>query len=280
MNNEAILDYYICNGELLSTSQDIFNNVTVPSIYEVIRIKDGIPIFQEEHLNRMRHSAKLLGYSINKDNSEILNEINRLIQANNCENLNIKLVYSNINKDESIFLIYFIHSNYPEDYIYRKGIHTILYYSERENPNVKVVNADLRQKVNLRIKEEKAYEAILVNEDGFMTEGSRSNIFFVQENKIYTAPSGDVLLGITRSEILQICKDINIDVIEENVHVDRLREFNGVFMTGTSVGVLPVSTINDIRYPSVSNKVIEAVSREYIIKIKKYISSRKGGRVK
>lgn len=275
MNIEAILDYYMFNGKLVSTENpEGFKKATDPSIYEVIRVIDGVPLFKEEHLRRMRKSAELLGYNIEKSDQEISSEVDKLIRSNNCRNLNIKLVNSNLDKSKSTFLIYFMKSNYPEASVYQSGIHTILINSQRENPNVKKLNVELRKIANIRIKEEGAYEAIFVNEEGFITEGSRSNIFFVKDKKVYTAPSGKVLLGITRKKIIQGCNKLCIDVIEKNIHVDELGKLDGAFMTGTSVNVLPISTIDKKSYKSVANDTIKGISNEYINLVKEYIALR------
>ncbi|WP_034429879.1 aminotransferase class IV [Caldisalinibacter kiritimatiensis] len=276
MKNEAILDYYILNGDVYSTdNMDIFNQIGFPSIYEVIRVIDGIPLYFEDHIYRMRKSAELLGYEIFKSNEEIINQISRLIKVNNSPNLNIKLLCSNLTEKNQIILVYFIESHYPTKQMYNRGIHTILFNSERKNPNAKVVNTSFREKVNEKIKAEKAYEAILVNSAGYITEGSRSNIFFVKDNSVYTAPAGDVLLGVTRKRIVALCKNVGINVVEKNVHVDNLDEIDGLFMTGTSVNVLPITTIDNKKYDSVNNEIIKRIGEEYLQDVRGYINLKK-----
>lgn len=276
MNNEAILNYYILNGRLCSVNNDEgFINASSPLIYEVIRVVDGIALFMEDHLFRMRKSAEIIGYTIDKKDSEIEKEIYQLIAVNETNNMNIKLLCYNLDKETQTFMAYFIKSNYPEKVVYQKGIHTILFNSERKNPNAKVINTDFRQRVNDEIKKQDAYEALLVNEQGNITEGSRSNMFFVKEASVYTAPPGEVLLGITRNEIMKVCKAEGIDIVEKNIKVDELEEFDGAFMTGTSVNVLPIKTIDDIEYDSMNNRIINTISKEYLYNIRQYIENRK-----
>lgn len=272
MNNEAILKYYIYNGELLPTTENKgFDEASAPLIYEVIRIIDGVPIFLEGHIERMRKSAELIGESIKKTDDEITEEIHKLIDANKEYNMNIKLLCFNLDCPNQTFMIYYIKSSYPEKELYEKGIHTILFESERENPNAKIMNSDLRQRINEEIKAKNAYEALLVNRNGFITEGSRSNIFFVKEDKVYTAPAGDVLLGITRNEIMNVCREKNIEVIEKEIHKDSLKDLDGAFMTGTSVNALPISTIDDTKLDSVNNSIIKIISDGYLQKVQDYI---------
>ncbi|MFA5523070.1 MAG: aminotransferase class IV [Tissierellales bacterium] len=272
MDKEALLKYYMYNGEIVPTSKDDgFKEATSPLIYEVIRIIDGIPIFLEGHIERMRKSAELIGKTINKSAEKITEEIYKLIDANKENNMNIKLLFTNIDSPNQTFMIYYNKSSYPEKEVYEKGIHTILFDSERENPNAKIVNADLRQRINDEIKAQDAYEALLVNRKGYITEGSRSNMFFVKGDKVYTAPAGDVLLGITRSEIMNVCKDQGIEVVEEEVHKDSLKDLDGAIMTGTSVNALPIATIDHIKLDSTNNHIIKRISEGYLQKMQNYI---------
>ena len=79
------------------------------------------------------------------------------------------------------------------DRLYTEGVKTILYYGERENPNAKIVNDNFRAKVTEEIKKSNAFEAILVDRNGLITEGSKSNIFAIKDGKLITAKAEAVL---------------------------------------------------------------------------------------
>lgn len=276
MNNEAIQNYYIHNGIVRSVNDDKgFINASGPLVYEVIRVIDGVALFMEDHIKRMRSSAEIIDQTIQKSDSKIEEEISCLIDKNKTHNMNIKLLCYDLDKKEQNFLIYFIKSSYPDSDIYKKGIHTVLYNCERKNPNAKILNIDFKQKVNAEIKKQGAYEALLVNEQGKITEGSRSNIFFVKGDTVYTALQGEVLLGITRNEIMKVCYERGVKVIESDIEVSDLKEFDGVFMTGTSVNVLPISTIENMEYNSVNNHTILNISKGFQSKIESYVETKK-----
>lgn len=275
MKAEAIEKFYLVNGELKSTGDlKIFNKINKP-IYEVIRIIDGVPLFLEEHLERMRESASLVDYKINKTNSEIKKDIKRLILKNQIKNLNVKLICTDVEGMGQVFLSCFIKSFYPPEEYYKKGVHTTLFHYERQNPNVKVQISAFNMEVAKRLKEKKVFEALLVSKAGYILEGSRSNIFFVKGDKLYTAPKEAVLLGITRKHIFQVCEELGIKIIEENIHVGDLDKLDGAFMTGTSVNVLPISTIDHIYLDSVNNKMVKEINNAYVNKVMKYIKSKK-----
>lgn len=211
LKKEAIKDYFILNGEVATVSDTrIFEEIVKSPIYEVIRVIDGIPLFFEEHIERMRRSSEIVDYSIYRSDEEFFFDMKKLIEINNVKNLNIKLLCVDIEGKGQIFLAYFIESYYPSEEVYKEGIHTILYDFERVNPNAKVLNISFKEDVKNKLKEEKAFEALLVNKEGYITEGSRSNMFFVRGDKVYTAPSGEVLLGVTRKHIVEVCEKLNI----------------------------------------------------------------------
>lgn len=276
MKAEAVKDYLIINGKIKRTKEvDIFEKIDKPSIYEVIRIIDGVPLFLEEHLDRMFFSAKLINYDIEKDRKEIEEEIKSLISNNKVERLNIKLLSSETEKEEKVFLVYFIESFYPPKDYYTNGIHTILFDYERNNPNAKVLFSSFKDEVSKEIKKQGAFEALLVNKSGYILEGSRSNTFFVKDNKVYTAKPKDVLLGITRKHIFKVCKKLDIGIIEESIHTEDLNKLEGAFMTGTSVNVLPISTIGKINLNSINNKLIKEINNYYVKQMENYILKHK-----
>ena len=233
------------------------------SLYEVIRIIDGAPLFLKSHLERFYNSAKLEGLNLWLDEEEIKENINRHIEINRVSIGNIKLVF-NFNKGKNnTFLCYFLKHNYPEEIEYKRGVKTILYHGERENPNAKVINMDFRKIVGEKIKEEKAYEAILVDRNGYITEGSKSNIFMIKDGKVITAPIEKVLPGITRQNIIDVCKNLNLKVEEEKVHYKHIGKLEGLFISGTSPKVLPIKSVDEIEFKSSENKLILSIIEGY-----------------
>lgn len=276
MKAETVEKFYIVNGRLKSTKDiEIFKKIEKPPIYEVLRVIDGIPLFLEDHLNRMILSSNVVDYKIERTIKEIEEDIKLLILKNQIKNQNIKLLCTDIKEVGQVFLIYFIKSFYPSEEYYKEGVDTILFNYERTNPNAKVQMTEFREEVGKQLKEKEAFEAMLVNKEGYILEGSRSNMFFVKGDKIYTGSKKDVLLGITRKHILEVCDKLNIKVIEENIHVEDLDKVQGAFMSGTSVNVLPISNVDNIKFDSVNNKIIKAVNNGYANSMKEYIINKK-----
>lgn len=238
-------------------------------IYEVLRVMNGKPIFLENHLERMENSFKLIDEKFAITYEEISTKIDDLIKNQNKYEGNIKITYGIV---EKVLKIFFIEHSYPNEEMYEKGVGTILYFGERANPNAKIVNENFRKKVNDEIEKKKVYEAILVDKNGYITEGSRSNIFMVKNNELLTSPIKAVLPGVTRSEIIKIAEKLKITVKEvEYNHLD-IDKLEGMFISGTSPKILPIKLVNDIRLDP-NNAIIKRLMMEYNNEITEYIEN-------
>lgn len=236
-------------------------------IYEVLRVIDGKPIFLENHLERMKNSFKLINKEFTLKYDEISAKINRLIQLENKTEGNIKLTYG-IN--EKVLRVFFIQHSYPSEDLYEHGVKTILYFGERENPNAKIVNDNFREKVSKEITASNAFEAILVDRNGYITEGSKSNIFMVKDGELLTSPTKAVLPGVTRGEIIKIAEKLGIRVKEVEYRYDEINKLDGMFISGTSPKVLPINKVDNVELNQ-NNDIIINLMREYDNEIKKYI---------
>ncbi|WFA10277.1 aminotransferase class IV [Tissierella sp. Yu-01] len=276
MRLEAVNDFYCVNGVIEYVKKDnIFESITRPPIYEVIRVADGVPLFLENHLERMFRSAKLIEHNPILDENEIRIAIRDTILHNEIQNSNIKLLSGEADEIGSVFLVYSVETFYPPKEYYENGIKTILYEYERNNPNAKILVSSFKEDVANKMEERGAFEALLLNKRGLIPEGSRSNIFFVKGEKLYTAPSDEVLLGITRKHIFKLAEEFNIEIIEESIHVDDLKKLDGAFMAGTGVNILPISKIEDIELNSVNNRVIIELIDGFNKMVKEYVEQNK-----
>lgn len=271
MKMEAIGDNFVLNGEILKINDiKIFEKLKKPPIYEVIRVINGVPLFFEEHLSRMKQSADIVKSDLGRDGNNIKRDVIKLIGKNKIANENIKLISTEIDDIGIVFMVFQIESFYPPQNYYTEGIHTILLEYERKNPNAKVFLSSFKENIKEQLDSKDAFEALLVNQYGSIVEGSRSNIFFVYKDKVFTAKGKDVLLGVTRSHVFKICKKLNIEVIEENIDVEDISKIDGAFMTGTSVNVLPITSIDEIKLNSIYNRIIVEINNQYIAEIDNY----------
>jgi branched-chain amino acid aminotransferase len=276
MKPEVINDYYLVNGKITSSSDlSIFEKISKPPIYEILRVVEGVPLFLEDHLDRMYESADITNHKITISEDDIRKAIKETILKNKFSKGNIKLLSGEADGIGSVFIVFCVASFYPPKEYYEHGINTILYNYERDNPNAKVLVSSFKEDVAKKMKEKDAFEALLVKRNGYIPEGSRSNIFFVKEETIYTASKEEILLGITRKHVFKIADMLNIKIVEESIHVDDLNKLDGAFMTGTSVNILPIAKIDDYLLNSVNNKVIVELNKMYNKLIDEYVEEYK-----
>ena len=267
---KAILNYYAFNGDITPIRE-----FSIPTdgikVYEVVRIIKGTPLFMEMHINRLFNSMELAKVKSSIDMPEVIEGFYKVIKANGSKEGNIKLII-NFCEDKEDYYIYYIPHSYPEEKLYREGIHTTLFNGERSNPNAKVINSAFRTVLDNHLKERNAFEALLVDNHGRVTEGSKSNVFFVKENILVTPPLEQVLPGVTRAQIIELAKDNNIEVQEKYIDKNELKDYEGAFISGTSPKVLPIKSIDTIKISSSDNFLVKKIMQLYDNKIDNYIN--------
>lgn len=215
------------------------------TVYEVLRILDGHPLYLKDHLERMMESLKTV-YSMPKtDESQLREWVEVFLLANKIKNGNMRIdaFFDGVLHAQ----MYFSPHSYPTEVEYRNGVKVMLQKAERNTPNAKKVQKELRKQSNEMILQHKVYETLLVNKRREITEGSRSNIFFIKENSLYTSPDDVVLLGVTRQKIIQLCHQHNIAVHRAPIALSLLPSFDSCFLCGTSPLILPVHKIENFQ---------------------------------
>ena len=268
--NECIGNNFILNGELRPAAQ--FDNSLVyegDSVYEVIRMIKGGPVFFKDHMDRLLLSVSLQKRDMLADVNGLRRAIVSLNRTERKKEANLKIVF-NYNDGTDNFLVYFIEPIYPSAEQYRHGVKGVLVHAERRNPESKVINHKLRSSIYHRLIMEGGYEALLVNDKHLITEGSRSNVFFLKDNILFTAPDSLILNGITRKHILEICSEENVRVELTAVASDEIGEYESVFMTGTSPMVLPFCCI-DKTYFKAESDFIKKLRKLYMIRAEESI---------
>ena len=263
MRRDATSRFLILNNDIVPTEHtDIFEKVEQEAVYEVVKVVQAVPLFFEDHMERMRSSARASGTPIGKGDREILDGIFSLVDRCQCPETNVKLLCALVEGKE-VFLTYFIATEDPGPEGLSRGVHTILLQAERKDPHVKNVSSSFRDRVRDAMKKAGAYETLLVDGDGLITEGVRSNLFFVREGNLCTPPSEKVLLGVTRKQVVQICRESGIELREERLHRKEIKGIEAAFLTGTTVDVMPIGTIEGCSVGSASHPLVREIVEKY-----------------
>ncbi len=276
--SECYHSKYILNGEIKDSSLfDIDLVFRGESIYEVVRIIGEIPLFWEDHVLRLYHTSEITGMSIWHNEAFLYKTVSELIRLNSVDEGNIKLVFNYHRRNNIMdrnFLAYFVEPLYPSEEQCEQGVKGILFQASRTNPTAKLINQNLRLAVYKQLIEKGAYEALLIDKEGKITEGSRSNIFLIRKRHIFTAPDSDVLAGIARKYVIETCLKENVPVTFKKIDCMELQSMDAVFITGTSPKVLPFSEIEKYSFDS-QNPVLRKIMDGYHEIIRNYISGKK-----
>ncbi len=251
--------FFNLNGNVEPISR--LDDIRIPEknvVYEVIRVISGVPLFFEKHFTRMQNSMNSTSTDLIIDENELRERIENLILATENKNCNVKVIAYNIEGKENI-LIYESKSNYPGVEEISKGVPVGLMHFERRNPNAKIVNNAYKVEAADRIASGGVFEVLLVNGSNQVTEGSKSNVFFISGNKVFTSPGSFVLKGITREYVFEACRRLKIEVIEKLLQLDELDKLDGLFISGTSIKVLPVCSVESYKFKSATNPLIVSI---------------------
>ncbi len=202
-------------------------------LYETFRTLDHRPVFLEPHLDRLFKSAQITGLKIQYARFEILEMIELVISEFPDPNQRVRIlavpgkiiVYtSSLNLDPSIY----------------KGVSAITVKGLRETPIVKTTNYEVCLQSWEKAESAGCFEAILIDEEGFILEGSRSNIFWVKDGNLMTR-IGDVLPGVTRQTVIT---NSSVPVSFGKLNQNEIAGLDELFLTNSGSGVVPIIKVN------------------------------------
>jgi branched-chain amino acid aminotransferase len=269
---ECARPYYLHNGEVKECST--FDERLVhkgTSLYEVVRLMDGKFLFLEDHIARLFNSLEMAGIPSLLSTEEIHESLRILLQKNNIDKGNVKIVMNLQEDGTKHFLAYFVFHRYPSPRDYAKGVKVITYPFERIEPNKKIWRPEFRRHVSDKLYNAGAFEALLMNSEKCITEASKANVFALHQDRVITPPERVILPGITRQYVLEICHELSIPVTLEKIPFDRIPDLEGFFLTGTSLHVLPVSRVDDISIP-VGHPVINSLMKKFQMVVHKHFN--------
>lgn len=262
---------YVINGQSADVS-DFTCDMSADIYYEVVRLIDGKVLFLEDHLERFQRS--LAGSGLQFPGRDVIVETLRTLVRNNDFTLgNIRICLEDSGQISPRLLCYFVPYVYPEPCTYLSGVQVVTYPHIRPKPGIKKWDNSFRVSVNQYIRDHGVYEALLVNDKKQMTEGSRSNLFFLDsKNRLITPPEEEILPGITRKYVLEIGNRQGLEVLEKSIHLSELGDMQACFISGTSPKVLPVWQIDAYQFRT-DHPTLKTIMEKFELLIKKHLTS-------
>lgn len=226
----------------------------------------GPKIFKaREHYQRLQQSCKLLHIPFNYSVGELSALTYELLELNNFKDAYIRpLVISGANmalnkpKESSLFIAAWEWGSYLGNNLLRLKISPFC----RPHPRSTFVEAKAcGHYVNsilacTNAKESGYDEALLLDHEGFLAEGPGANLFFEKKGQLFTPQRGNILAGITRITVMELCKEAGISVHEGKFTVDDIMTADSAFYCGTGAEIAGIQSIDDYMFPKQWEKSI------------------------
>jgi branched-chain amino acid aminotransferase len=228
-------------------------------VFEGIRAYHGRVFKLKEHIDRLFYSAKAILLTIPMAHKDIMAAVVETCRRNKLRDGYIRLVVTrgvgtlglnpNRCKNPSVIIIADKIQLYPVE-VYQRGLEIITVPTTRNlhsalNPAIKSLNYLNNILAKIEANNSGCEEAIMLNAEGFVSEGTGDNVFILKERELQTPPlSAGALYGITRRVVLQIAADSGLRVSEPNLTRYDLFNADECFLTGTGAELVPVVKID------------------------------------
>jgi branched-chain amino acid aminotransferase len=228
-------------------------------VFEGIRVYNGKIFELEAHITRLYSSAKAIRLGISMSRAELINAVEKTVEANRVIDGYIRLVVTRgtgtlglnpfICENSSIVIIADNIQLYPEE-LYEKGMKVISATTVRNHPlaippQAKSLNYLNNILAKIEALDYEVPEAIMYNHEGYVAEATGDNVFIVRNGVIYTPPvEAGSLEGITRSVVIGLAKEDKLEVIEQNLTRYDLYVCDEFFLTGTAAEVIGIVEID------------------------------------
>ena len=252
-----IYPYFFINGEIVEKEKALIpvwdlGLLRGMGIFDFFRVWDGVAVFAEDHIERLQRSLQLIDLNTGVSDDEWKKWFYEMIRINNADRAGFRVVVTggfsedgySIPQEKNIYMmLHHLPANDPVQY--EKGVKLLTSSYQRDIPSAKTTIYIQSMQFQPQLKKAGAFE-VLYHWKGEITECSRCNIFFIDEKNALHTPVNGMLKGITRKQVMQMANEAGIQVIEREIHIEEIPWMKGSFLTATTKGVLPVTTVDDM----------------------------------
>jgi branched-subunit amino acid aminotransferase/4-amino-4-deoxychorismate lyase len=238
------------NGKLLPAEQAVvpLSNIAYSygfGVYETIRVAAGITYFLDEHIERLLQSAQIINLSHTFDAAFVAQAAQALTSKTDAEAYNLKvLLIGGRTALAADLYITCLNPLFPDRKLYRNGVKLISEQCERLYPQAKSLNMFTSYQAYAHAQAGGAYDALLINRAGCITEGTRTNFFGLSGKTLVSPPAEDCLHGVTRHHVMEVARKHGFTIREKAMPLDSVRHYDNVFLTSTPSKIMPVQAID------------------------------------
>ncbi|MGB7605482.1 MAG: aminotransferase class IV [Lutisporaceae bacterium] len=235
-------------------------------VFETILVLEGKPCFMELHFERLMQGCKKLGLQLVLEAEQLKAQAQALISRNNIKNGRLKLLcFRDIKGISTLITV--------SDYDYKENFceegYDICLSEIRRNPHspmpyIKSLNYGENILTRERAINQGYQEALFMNVYDRLCEGTISNIFWIKDNIVFTPEiSCGILNGITRSQVIQLCRNLKLELHEGSYKYEELLEAEEVFITNSLIDIMPISKVENYFYNISDYKITRKLYAEY-----------------
>lgn len=218
-------------------------------VYETVEIVGRKPFRLMQHLSRLDDSARGSGFTLMPPPDRIVDWIPRLIEANAVDECLLRIVVIDLGEPHATYFLYLMQPpDYPRQW-YAEGVYVTTFQGERTFPLIKSLNTLVPGLARRKAASLGAHDALLIDHQGNVTEGSNCNVFAVIDGTLVTAPYGAALEGVTLSVVLDLARDLGIPTERRPLPAADIPTWQEAFLTSTRRHILPISRVDDHAMP-------------------------------
>ena len=241
-------------------------------VFETLRAYDAKVFRSREHVSRLFRSAQAISLSISSSPDEILKILSQTLEANRLRNAYLRITVSRgpgeiglepgDSSSPTIVIMAKEFSGHPEK-LYREGVGIAVVKARKTpasslDPKIKSLNYLTPILAKIEARASGMYEGILLNQEGYLCEGTVSNLFLVMKGLLLTpAPSCGILEGITRQAVIELANKAGIIVKEGKYRPDEILRADECFLTNTTMELMPAVRITGVPATQVSQPIGE-----------------------
>lgn len=215
-------------------------------------------IFKEEaHFERLRNSADSLNMPYPWTAVELIKASYEVLSRNDLQDAYIRpLVYApanmSFNPNSKSFIV--IETWQMQPFLGEKLLRVMTSSFERPNPKgfkieVKATGHYVNSILASQEAKAKGFDEALLNDmNGFVAEGPGANVFMEKDNVLYTPRLGNILPGITRATVMEICEALHIPVVEKQISPAEMHDADGAFFCGTAAEVIGMESLDNVPF--------------------------------
>ena len=229
-------------------------------VWEGLRVSGGHPLFLDAHLDRLYEGAKAIALDIGLDRVALTDALYATLAANGMsDGVHLRLMVTRGTKRTPYqdprasvgpaTIVILPEFKLPKPETVSRGLTLFTVHVRRGFPDVQDPKLNSHSKLNcitacIQAIEAGADEALMLDPHGFVATCNSTHFFIVRKGEVWTS-SGDYCLGgITRANVLQVCREAGIPAFEKNFSLTQVYGADEAFCTGTFAGVVPVRSVD------------------------------------